>query len=81
MDFTKQKEQVLSLIEKGDIQEIVNESGLSRQTIQTAHRKCCLSEMSGGERRAWEATLNYLSNKQKKVERLEKETAKLSERI
>jgi len=81
MDFTEQKNQVLSLIEKGDIQEIVNESGLSRQTIQTAHRKCCLSEMSGGERRAWEATIRYLSNKLEKIEQLEKGTAKLSKRI
>ena len=81
MDFTEQKNQVLSLIEKGDIQEIMNESGLSRQTIQTAHKKCCLNEMSGGERKAWEATVRYLSSKQKKLERLEKETAKLSEQI
>jgi len=81
MDFTEQKNQIRTMLEKGDIAEIVKKSGMSRQTVQTAHRKCCLNEMSPGERKAWEVTISYLSEKQKKIEAIGKQTAKLSAKI
>ena len=81
MDFAQHKKQVLNLIRRGDIKAIVQSTGINRQTIQESHSRNSLNEMSRREREAWEATINYVEEKRKINEELEKQTAKLSSKL
>ena len=65
----------------GDRKVIADKAGVSGVTVWKTLNKCCLTDMTPAERKAWSASLKFMSERQAELEKLGKQTAKLSEKI
>jgi len=81
MEFTEQKQQIISLMQRGDKRAIAKRAGVGASTVWNALRKCCLADMTADERKVWSVAVTHVSERQTELEKLGKQTAKLSERI
>ena len=81
MDFTEQKQQIVSMLQKGDRLEIARMAGATTETVRKTFLRCCVSEMQAKERKVWEASIELLENRKKEVDKIERKTAKLYEKI
>lgn len=81
MDFTEQKQQIISLMKRGDKRAIAKRAGVGSSTVFNALKKCCVADMTADERRVWATALELMSERQVELEKLGKQTAKLSEKI
>lgn len=81
MEFTEQKDLILTNIEHGDRAKIAKLANVSEPTLRSALRKCCVSDMSAVERKAWESSLIFVSRKIKKREQIEQKTLEVAEKL
>jgi hypothetical protein len=81
MDFKEQKAQIIGMLRTGDKKAIAKEAGTSSVTLWSAFKKCCVSEMTETERKAWITAVNFMSRRQREYERIEEKTAKLSAKL
>lgn len=80
-EFIETKKLILKNLEHGDRKEIAKNVGVSHPIMKSALDKCCISDMSLSERKAWIGCVEFVRDKIKERERIEKSTLKVAERL
>lgn len=81
MDFEEQKQQIISMLQKGDKQEIARMAEATTETVRKTFQRSSVSEMQMKERRVWEASIELLNSRKREIEKIERKTAKLYGKI
>lgn len=81
MEFTEQKQEVISALKYGDRLAIAERSGASLPTVRAALKKCCLEDMTVKELTVWRECLNHVTQEKAKLERMKEKTSRLADKL
>lgn len=81
MEFSEQKEMIVKSLRRGDKSKIAKRAGVSMVTLWSAFGKCCLSDMTDAEVKAYNASLTFVEQKQGRNEKLQSRTAEIVEKL
>lgn len=81
MDFQEQVKPIIKSLRKGDLNEIAERSGLSRQTVRDSLKLETLIGATENQIKVWEVTASMLKGRQEDAKKKEVELAKLAETL
>lgn len=81
MEFSEQKEMIVKSLRRGDKKEIAKRAGVSVVTLWSAFGKCCLSDMTDMEVKAYNASLTFIEQRQARNRKLENKTIEIAENL
>ncbi len=81
LGFEEQKKKLKDSLKDGDISRIAKKAKVSITIVHRAFTKESIQKMTGGEKQAWKATLKFIQDRKKDIEKTEELTKKIAENL
>lgn len=81
MEFKEQTKPIIQGLRKGDINEIMTRSGLSRETVRVSLRLETLVNATSNQIKVWETAVSLLKERQEDAKKAEVKIARIAETL
>jgi len=81
MEFQEQRKQIIKSLRKGDINEIMRRSGLSRETVRASLRLETLVGATDNQIKVWDTAVSLLKERQDDAKKAESRIARIAETL
>ncbi len=81
MEFKEQTKPIIQGLRKGDINEIMTRSGLSRETVRASLRLETLVNATANQIKVWETAVSLLKERQEDAKKAEVKIARIAETL